>query len=64
MGRLLIVAGVLMVLVGLLIEFGGRFWPLPGDIVIERRHVTVFFPVVTCLVVSLLLTILLNLLQR
>lgn len=60
-GRWLIVLGVGIALVGtLLLVFGkipfmGR---LPGDIVIKRDNVTFYFPVVTCIVISLVLTLL------
>lgn len=46
----------------LLGRFGGGF--LPGDVVIRRENFTFVFPVVTCIVVSLALTVVLNLLFR
>jgi Protein of unknown function (DUF2905) len=65
-GRWLIALGVLLVVVGLL-------WPwfsklglgrLPGDIVIERRGFHFYFPIATCLVVSVILSVILWLLNR
>jgi hypothetical protein len=65
-GRILIVAGVLLIVVGLA-------WPwlaklplgrLPGDIAIERPHVRFYFPVTTMIVVSLVVTFLLWLFRR
>jgi len=41
----------------------GWSW-LPGDIVVERKNFTFVFPVVTCLVISVVLTILMRLLGR
>ncbi len=66
MGKILIVVGLVLVAVGVAVQLGWRVLPgrLPGDIVIERRNVTIFFPIVTCLVVSVLLTILVNWLRR
>ena len=66
MGKTLIVIGLVLVAIGAALQLGWRVWPgrLPGDIVIERRNVTIFFPVVTCLVISVLLTILVNWLRR
>lgn len=63
--------GVLIVL-GLLLVAAGLFWPtvsryagrLPGDLVLRRPGFTLVFPIVTCLVVSLLLTLLLALVRR
>jgi hypothetical protein len=61
MGRLLIVLGLVILMVGLL-------WPwlsqiglgqLPGDIVIERENMTLYFPLMTCLVLSVLFSLVL-----
>ena len=67
MGRLLIVAGIVLVVAGLLISFGGRFFGmgrLPGDIVIRRNNFTFYFPVVTSLLLSIILTLVMWLLSR
>lgn len=63
MGRLLAVAGAVLVVVGLLLSLGPklpfRLGRLPGDIVHKGEHVTLFFPLATSVVVSLVLTLLL-----
>jgi hypothetical protein len=60
-GRLLIYAGIVLVILGILVTFGERlpirFGRLPGDIVLRGKNTTFYFPVVTCLIVSLLLTL-------
>ena len=62
MGRALIVTGLLLVGVGLLLTFGERlpirFGRLPGDLIIRGKSGTFYFPVVTCLLVSVVLTLL------
>ena len=66
-GRMLVVAGVLLVLVGLALAFGSRIpflGRLPGDIVWRRGNTTVYFPIVTCIVLSLLLTLVFSLFRR
>jgi hypothetical protein len=58
-GRMLVVAGLLLVLVGLgiwLLERWG-FRGLPGDLRFESGNLRVYFPIVTCLVLSLILTL-------
>lgn len=57
----LIVAGI-----GLLLIVGERFGlgKLPGDLVWKRKNSTVYFPIVTSLVVSVILTVILNLIVR
>jgi hypothetical protein len=66
LGKILIVAGVMLVVVGLIISLGGRFGlgQLPGDLAWRRGNTSVYFPVVTSIVVSVVLTILLNLFFR
>ena len=66
-GRLLIVGGAIVLLVGLAFVAIGRLVPggrLPGDITIARGPVSCFIPLATSLLLSLLLTILLNIWTR
>ncbi len=63
-GKLLVLFALIIALVGvLLIALGNLplFGKLPGDIVIRRGSSTFFFPIVTCIIVSVVLTILINL---
>jgi uncharacterized protein HemY len=64
MGRLLIVVGVLVAAVGVAVELGVPLGRLPGDIVIRRGNTTVYLPVVTCIVVSVVLSIVAAVLRR
>jgi hypothetical protein len=61
LGKLLIVAGLAIAGLGVLVLLGGRvgLGRLPGDIVIRGERTTVYFPVVTCLVLSLALSLIL-----
>lgn len=63
---LLIGAGVALILIGLLIWSGSLSWfgRLPGDIRIERESVTVYFPLVSMLLVSAVLSLVLYLVRR
>jgi hypothetical protein len=56
MARFLIVLGLALLVVGLLWPYLSRIGlgRLPGDIVIERDNVTFYFPLMTCLLLSLL----------
>lgn len=59
LGRTLIVIGLLLVALGVLVTLAGRFTSLgrlPGDIVYRRGNFTFYFPLVTSLLLSLLLT--------
>jgi hypothetical protein len=57
MSRMLIVAGVILICAGLAVRFGLPLGRLPGDIVIQRGNSTFYFPIVTCIVVSIVLSI-------
>jgi len=66
-GRALVVFGVVIAAVGALLLLAGRVpWlgRLPGDIVVRREPFTLYFPIVTSVVVSVVLTLLLNLFFR
>jgi hypothetical protein len=64
MGKLLIVAGLAIAAIGLLISLGVPFGRLPGDIVVRRGSFSFYFPIVTCIILSLLATLLLSFLRR
>jgi hypothetical protein len=62
LGRTLILLGGLLVLVGVFFYFGGklpvRLGRLPGDIIHRGEHSTFYFPIVTCLLLSIGLSLL------
>jgi hypothetical protein len=67
MGRVLIVIGLLIAVGGLVMVFGSRIpilGHLPGDIVIQRDNVTIFIPLGTMLLVSVVVSLILGLLNR
>ncbi len=58
--KLLIIGGIVLVVIGLLWQVGGRFLPLgrlPGDIVVEKENMRFYFPVVTCIIISIVLSL-------
>jgi hypothetical protein len=61
LGKLLLVLGVLLVGAGAFLLFGARLpfrlGRLPGDISYQGRHTSFYFPIVTCIIVSLALTL-------
>ncbi|MGH9736172.1 MAG: DUF2905 domain-containing protein [Candidatus Acidiferrales bacterium] len=63
LGKLLIVAGLCLAAVGAWFVFGGRvpfrLGRLPGDIAYHGRHGSFYFPILTCIVLSVLLTLIL-----
>ncbi|WP_020617020.1 DUF2905 domain-containing protein [Paenibacillus daejeonensis] len=58
--KLLIGAGVILVVIGLIWMVGGRFFNLgrlPGDVAYEKGNVRFYFPIVTCIVISVVLSL-------
>jgi hypothetical protein len=69
LGRLLILVGAVFVVAGLLLTFGDRFsffriGRLPGDVVVRRGNFTFYFPLVTSLLISVILTLVFWLFSR
>jgi Protein of unknown function (DUF2905) len=63
-GKLLLITGLIIAGIGLLMMAGIPFGRLPGDIVIRKGSGTFYFPLVTCILLSIILTILLSVLRR
>jgi hypothetical protein len=67
LGKMLVVLGVVIALVGLLLWCGiGRNWfgKLPGDIHVTRETFSFHFPIVTCVIISAVLSVLMWLFRR
>jgi hypothetical protein len=66
LGRILLIIGIVLVVIGGLAVLGVRlpFGRLPGDIAIEGERGGFYFPVVTMIIVSIVLTVLLNIFLR
>ena len=66
-GKVLVVFGAVILLVGLALWSGfGAGWlgRLPGDIRIERGNTGFYFPIVTCIIISIIVSVLLSLFRR
>jgi hypothetical protein len=67
LGKILILFGALIIIAGVILLFADRIpflGKLPGDIVYKKGNFTLYVPIATMLIVSILLTILLNLFRR
>lgn len=66
-GKSLMVFAALLFVVGAVLVFGSKLLPLgrlPGDIFVQKSQGSFFFPITTCIVISIVLTVLLNLFNR
>jgi len=67
LGKMLILLGVFIILIGLLLLIGEKIpWigRLPGDIIIRKKNFTFYFPIVTSILISILLTLLFTLFRK
>ena len=64
MGRTLVILGLVIAGLGLVLMAGVPLGRLPGDIIWRRGQTTVYLPVVTCLVISVLLSLIMTIFRR
>jgi len=66
MGKMLMTAGIVLLMAGVLVTVGSRFGlgKLPGDFFFQKGNTTFYFPLATSIIISLLLTLFLNLFFR
>ncbi len=69
LGKLLIIVGIVLIVVGLLVNYSHFFsfmhiGHLPGDIRIKRGNFTFYFPLTTCILLSILLTLIFSLFRK
>jgi hypothetical protein len=67
LGKLLIISGILLVIMGLAFMFGDKvpyIGRLPGDILIRKERVSFYFPITTSIIISIILTILFSIFRK
>lgn len=68
LGRVLVISGVVLVVLGVLVSFAGRLpfelGRLPGDIYIHGKNSSFYFPLATCILLSLLFSLVLWIFRR
>jgi hypothetical protein len=68
LGKLLIVFGGIMIVVGLIVILAGKanlpLGRIPGDITYRGKNTTIYFPLVTCIVLSIVLSLIMWLINR
>ncbi len=65
MWKIIVLTGIFLIIFGLIIMLFEQFhFHFPGDIYIKRDNFEFYFPIVSCIVISLILTLVLNLIIR
>ena len=69
-GKILIIAGIAAVIIGIILIYGEKFpvlkyfGKLPGDINIKRGNFSFYFPLMTCILISIIVTIILRIISK
>lgn len=64
MGRSLVILGLVVAGIGLVVMAGVPLGRLPGDIIWRRGQTTIYLPIVTCLVISVVLSLIMTIFRR
>ncbi|MCF6147121.1 MAG: DUF2905 domain-containing protein [Candidatus Kuenenia sp.] len=66
-GKILIAIGVIMIIIGVLFLFGNKIpflGRLPGDVAIQKKNFSFYFPITTCIIISIILSLIMWLLSK
>jgi len=65
-GKIIIIFGIVLLLIGIIFYFFDKLplFKLPGDIIIKRKNFIIYIPIVSMIIISIILTIILNLIFR
>jgi len=66
-GKILILSGLVLIVVGIVFTLGAKvpwFGRLPGDICVQKKNFTFYFPLTTSIIISIVLSLILILLRR
>ncbi|GGI10544.1 DUF2905 domain-containing protein [Gottfriedia solisilvae] len=61
MSKVLITLGIVLLVVGVSLRFFGK---LPGDIFVKKGNVSFYFPIVTCIIISIILSLIFSIIGR
>ena len=66
-GKLLIFFGLILIIIGLIFSFAGKIpyiGKLPGDIYIKKGNFSFYFPITTCIIISIVLTLIFSIFRK
>ncbi len=66
-GKSLIIMGIVLIVVGLILNFSGKIpflGKLPGDIYIKKDNFSFYFPITTCIIISIVLTLIFSIFKK
>ena len=66
-GRIIILCGIILVILGLMVILGGKYniiGKMPGDLLLDKENIKIYFPITSMLLISLTITIVYNIINR
>ncbi len=66
-GKMLIIFGIILIIIGIFLNFAGKIpfiGKLPGDIYIKKDNFSFYFPVTTCIIISIILSIIFGIFRK
>ena len=67
MGKTLIIFGIILICIGLMLNFSGKIpflGKLPGDIYVKKDNFSFYFPITTCIIISIVLSLLFGIFKK
>jgi len=67
LGKSLILIGLILIIIGIILNFAGKIpflGKLPGDIYIKKGNFSFYFPITTCIIISIVLTLLFSIFKK
>ena len=67
MGKVLVTTGIILIVIGLFFTFGGKIpflGRLPGDIIVNKKNFTFYFPITTSIILSVILSVILHIFSK
>ena len=66
-GRIIIVCGIILLILGSMVILGGKYniiGKMPGDLLLDKENIKIYFPITSMLLISLTITIVYNIINR
>ena len=66
-GRIIMLCGIILVILGSMVILGGKYniiGKMPGDLLLDKENIKIYFPITSMLLISLTITIVYNIINR
>ncbi|MBH51906.1 MAG: hypothetical protein CL785_01965 [Chloroflexi bacterium] len=66
-GKIIILCGIILVILGSMVILGGKYniiGKMPGDLLLDKENIKIYFPITSMLIISLIITLIYNIIYR